>query len=299
MTVTTLSPEEQAAVTGLAGAAATELALPIDLPPDDPSPAASDDRSAGAALTCLSALLSTAAFGWIAGSIFTGALGRLTGLAGATLGVAVVALSTRSRRPSFVQYAGAMTAVVIGALLVLPDVSGGASLPSLVVEAVRGGGLGMPPVAFDPGWRFLLFVACALLGEAAAGLALGLDRPRVAAAVALPLVIGAALLQPPGNEVVGTLVALLLLVGSLTVSLGADLAGDGSGAGFELRRLARGAVALVVLGAVLAGTAQVGFLFPKASSEQVIPPMSTWSCSWSTPAVVILHVPCARVGSER
>lgn len=272
--MTILAPEEQAAVTGLTDAAASDLDLAADLPPDDPSPAAGAERPAGAALTCLSALLATAAFGWIAGSVFAGPLARLIGLAGAVLGVGVVLLSTRSRRPSLVQYGGAIAAVVLGALLVLPDATGGSSLPSLVTEAVRGGGLGMPPVAFDPGWRFLLLIACALLGQAAAGLALGLDRPRIAAVVALPFVVGAALLQPPGGEVVGTLVALLLLVGSLSVSLGADLAGDGTGGrAFELRRLARGAGALVVLGALLAGTAQLGFLFPESSSEQVVPPM--------------------------
>lgn len=249
----------------------TVTELPVELPPDD----IVDEVPAGAGLACLSALLATASFGWLAGSIFSGPLARFVGLGGALLGVGAVALSLRSRRPSFVQYAGAVVAVIVGALLVLPDATGGsASLPSLVVEALRGGGLGLPPVAFDPGWRFLLLVACALLGETAAGLALALDRPRICAAVVLPFVIGAALLQPPGSEVSGTLIALLLLVGSLVVSLGADLAGEGSGGpAFELRRLARGAAALVVLGALLAGTAQLGFLFPEASKEQVIPPM--------------------------
>ena len=269
MTLTSLPPDEQAAVAGLTDAAQTPD-LPTELPPDE----APQQPAAGVALTCLSALLATAGFGWIAGSVFAGPLGRVVGLLGAALGVGVIALSTRSRRPSVVQYAGAGLAVVVGALLVLPDATGGgASLPSLVVEAIRGGGLGLPPVAFDPGWRFLLLVLVALLGETAAGLALGLDRPRLAAAVVLPFVVGAALLQPPG-QLLGTLVALLLLVGSLAVSLGADLVGDGSGGrAFELRRLARGAGALVVLGGLLAGTAQVGFLFPEQSSEQVVPPM--------------------------
>ena len=270
MTLMDLPPDERAAVAGLVDAGSADE-LPQDLPPDD---APSAEPPAGAGMTCLAALLATAAFGWIAGSIFSGGLARVVGLLGAAYGVGVVALSTRSRRPSLVQYAGAAGAVVLGALLVLPDAGGGTSLPSLVVEAVRGGGLGMPPVAFDPGWRFLLLVACALLGEAAAGLALGLDRPRVSAVVVLPLVVGAALLQPPGGEVTGTLVALLLLVGSLTVSLGADTAGEGTaGRGFELRRLARGAAGLAVLGGLLAGTAQLGFLFPKSSAEQVVPPM--------------------------
>ena len=270
MTLTELPPDERAAVAGLAGAATADD-LPSELPPDD---APEVEAPAGAGLTCLSALLASAAFGWIAGSIFSGGLARLVGVLGAAYGVGVVLLSTRSRRASPVQYAGAAGALVLGALLVLPDASGGTSLPSLVVEAVRSGGLGMPPVAFDPGWRFLLLVVCALLGITSAGLALGLDKPRATAAVVLPLVVGAALLQPPGSEITGTLVALLLLVGSLAVSLGADLAGDGTGGrGFELRRLGRSAAALVLLGGLLAGTAQLGFLFPSSSAEQVIPPM--------------------------
>ena len=249
-----------------------------DLPVDDaPEPAAAPEEGAPSApplLTCASALLATAAFGWVAGSVFDGLLPRLIGLLGAVLGVAVVYLSTRVRNPSLVQYGGAAVAVVIGALLVVPFTGDGTSLPSLVVEAVRGGGLGQPPVAFDPGWRFLLLVTVALLGEACAGLALSLDKPRSAALLVLPFVVGGSLLQPPETEVLATLVALLLLVGSLAVSFGADLAAEGAGDGrFELRRLARGAVALVLLGGALFGTAQVGFLFPPPSAQDVVPPM--------------------------
>jgi hypothetical protein len=238
-------------------------------PPEDPV-----EPTPGVGPTCGSALLATAAFGWLAGSIFSGLLARGIGLLGAALGVGVVLLSTRTRRPSIVQYAGAALALVVGALLVAPFAQGGTDLPSLVVEALRGGGLGQPPVAFDPGWRFLLLVAVALLGQTSAGLALAYARPRIAAAVALPFVVGASLLQPPSSELTGTLVALLLLVASLAVSFGADLAADGSTSGsFELRRLARGAAALVALGAVLAGASQLTFLFPAPSAQAVVPPM--------------------------
>ncbi len=241
---------------------------------DAPPPVADATPSAPPLLTCASALLATAAFGWVAGSVFDGVLPRLVGLLGALLGVGVAYLSTRVRNASLVQYGGAALAVVAGALLVVPFTDGGSSLPSLVVEALRSGGLGQPPVAFDPGWRFLLLVTVALLGEASAGLALSLDRPRTAALAVLPFVVGGSLLQPPESEVLATLVALLLLVGSLAVSFGADLAAEGAGDGrFELRRLARGAVALVLLGGALFGTAQVGFLFPPPSAQDVVPPM--------------------------
>lgn len=224
-------------------------------------------------LTCASALLATLAFGWVAGSVFDGWAARGVGMLGAVIGVGAVLLSTRVRNPSLVQYAGAAVAAVTGALLVVPFTDGGSSLPSLVVEALRGGGLGQPPVAFDPGWRFLLLVTVALLGETSAGLALALGRPRLAALVVLPFVVGGALLQPAETEVTATLVALLLLVGSLAVSFGADLAAEGAGDGrFELRRLARGAVALVALGGALLATAQIGFLFPPPSAQAVVPP---------------------------
>lgn len=230
--------------------------------------------TAPAGLICASALLATAAFGWVAGSVFDGWLPRLVGLLGAVLGVGVAYASTRVRNPSLVQYGGAALAVVAGALLVVPFTDGGSSLPTLVSEAIRSGGLGQPPVAFDPGWRFLLLVTVALLGEACAGLALSLDKPRATALLALPFVVGGALLQPAETEVVATLVALLLLIGSLAISFGADLAADGAGDGrFELRRLARGAGALVLLGGLLFGTAQIGFLFPPPTAQDVVPPM--------------------------
>jgi hypothetical protein len=247
--------------------------LPVDAPAGKPGVEPSGP-SAPPALVCGSALLATAAFGWVAGSVFDGWLPRVVGLLGPMIGVGVVYASTRVRNPSLVQYGGAALAVVLGALLVVPFTDDDTSLPSLVVEAIRGGGLGQPPVAFDPGWRFLLLVTVALLGEACAGLALSLDKPRAAALVVLPFVTGAALLQPPESEVAGTVVALLLLIASLAVSFGADLAAEGAGDGrFELRRLARGAVSLVLLGAALFGTAQVGFLFPPPTAQDVVPPM--------------------------
>ena len=104
----------------------------------------------GVAVTGLAALLAAAAFGWIAGGIFAGALPRVLGLLGAAYGVSVALASTRSRRPSLVQYVGAAGAVVLGALVVLP-VADGISVPTLVSQALRGGGLGLPPVPFDPG----------------------------------------------------------------------------------------------------------------------------------------------------
>ncbi len=239
--------------------------------PDQPESALS---LAPAELTCAAAALSTMAFGWLAGTVFEGWLARALALTAACLGAGAAYLSTRARKPSFIQYGGAVVAVVLGALTAVAATGADANLAQLVADAVRGGGLSQPPVAFDPGWRFLLVVTVALLGEASAGLALSLNRPRTAALLSLPFVVGGAVLQPPESEVTATVVALLLLVGSLAVSFGADLTAQGAGSGaFELRRLGRGALAVAVLGAVMFATAQVGFLFPPPASQRVVPPM--------------------------
>ena len=223
-----------------------------------------EEPAAPTLLTSLSSLLAACAFGWIVGNVFSGTLPKVLGLLAAAYGVGVAALSTRSRRPSLVQYAGSAGAFVLAALVVQP-VADGVGLATLIQDALRGGGLGQPPVTFDPGWRFLLVVAVALLGVSAAAFALSLERPRAAPAVVLPLVVGAALLQPPG-ALGGTIVALLLLVASLSVALGSDT-------GLDLRRLAKGAVALTAVGGLLAGGAQLSFLFPTTSADQTVPPM--------------------------
>ena len=252
-----------------------DLEVEAESPPEaPPGPEDRTELPAPAVPICGSALLATGAFAWVAGSVFEGWLPRAVALAAALLGVGAVFLSTRTSRPSLTQYAGALAGAAAGALLAVSVAGGDANLPGIVVEALRGGGLGQPPVAFDPGWRFLLFVSVALLGEATAGLALSLNRPRVAAVLVVPFVVGGALLQPAEGEVVATLVALLLLVASLAVSFGADLASQGAASGsFELRRLGRGALALVVLGGALFATAQVGFLFPPPADDEVVPPM--------------------------
>lgn len=242
-------------------------------PPDIGPPGAEAAPPAPAGLTCGAAALSTMAFAWLVSGVFDGYPARVVALLAASVGVAIVYLSTRARRPALVQYAGAAATVLIGAGLAVSSAAADASLPTLVVEALRGGGLGQPPLAFDPGWRFLLFVTVALLGGACSGLALSFNKPRSAAVLTLPFVVGAALLQPSESEIGGTVIALLLLVGSLALSMGADLAAQGASSGaFELRRLARGALALGLLGAAVFATAQVGFLFPPPAAPSVVPP---------------------------
>ena len=75
---------------------------------------------------------------------------------------------------------------------------GSANLTSLIVDAVKGGGLGQPPVPFDPGWRFVFVVLFAVVSAAGLALAVNLARPQLAVAFPLPVVLGAALLPTRG-----------------------------------------------------------------------------------------------------
>jgi hypothetical protein len=234
----------------------------------------SEEEPAGVLLTSAAAFLASAAAGWMCAGIFRGGFPRLIGLLGPVIGVGTIALSYRTKRPSFVQYLAVPIAVVVGALLVLPDAQGGsANLPGLVAEAVRSGGIGQPPVPFDPGWRFLLLLLITVVSAGSTALALGMNKPKIAVLLPVPVIFGAALIQPPGATFVSTVVALVLAIGAMSVAFGGDLAKERTTSGaFEVRRLGRGAGILAALVAALIGLSQLGFLFPDSSADQVIPP---------------------------
>ena len=220
--------------------------------------------------TCLAITLSTAAAAVMLSGVFTGATPRVVALAPAVVGPSIVLLSYRFSRPALVQYLTAPLAIAIGTVLALAGGgTGSASLPTLVADAVRGGGLGQPPVAFVPGWRFLLVVVITMLGAGAASLGTGLSRPRLGICVAVPAVVGGALVQPPGSAVTNSAISLVLLVAGLVV---ASTATDAAGASFEIVRLVRAVGGLVLLGVALTVLGQAGFLLPTAKQEHVVPP---------------------------
>lgn len=247
---------------------------PQGSPRPDGDPIQPEPRPAAATLTCLAAFLAAAGAAWMAAGLFAGLQARVVAVLGAGVGAGMVMLSYRVRKPALVQSLVVPMAVLVGALLLLPFATGGsATLPGLVGEALQQGGLGQPPVPFDPGWRFLLLVFTSLVGAAAAALAVGLDRPRLSLLIPLPLLFVAALVQPSAGAVVSSGIALLLLVGGLVVCYGVELGREGATSGeFEVRRLLRGAAALALVVAVMAGLSQAGFLFPDSSDELVIPP---------------------------
>jgi hypothetical protein len=225
-------------------------------------------------LTCVAALLAGASAGWMAAGVFGGGAARAVAVLGAAAGAFLVALSYRTPRPATVQYLALPAAVLVAGAVVVVDSGTSADLVRLVTDALFSGGIGQPPVPFDPGWRFLLTLLTMLLTSGAAAVAIGYARPNLAVALPVPLVFATALVQPAEVETVSTVVAFVLVIAGLAVAYGVELAASGVSSGrFELTRLLRGAGALAVLAVglvVLANAAS--FLLPEARDEQVVPP---------------------------
>jgi len=232
--------------------------------------------SAGVApgATALAAFCSTSAAAWMMGGIYRDFLAHGVALLGAVFGVGIVALAYRTRRGRGLQYLVIPVAVLVGAILVAPDARGGsASLPGLVVDAMRSGGLLQPPVSFDPGWRMILVVIFALLGAGATSAAISLRRPKLAVLIPVPVTIGAAFIQPADVETLQTVVSLVLIVGGLAIAYGAELGSQGAlGAGFESRRLLRSAAMAGGIAIVVALLSSFGALFPQPQHNRVVPP---------------------------
>lgn len=245
-----------------------------DRPPTQPVIPVSSAASIPVLRIALAGFLSTAAAGWMLTGVFNSFAARAIGIGACAVGAGIVAASFLTRRPTLVQYLVLPVAMVLGALLVLPDARGGsANLAHLVVEAIRSGGLAQPPIAFDPGWRFLVMVFFAMLSAGAAALAIALNRPKLAVALPIPVIMAAALVQPARGEILTSAVAIGSLLAALAVSFGTELAVDGQASGsFEVRRLGRGAAMIGGLALVTVLVSKAGFLFPQTTHERVVPP---------------------------
>lgn len=245
----------------------------------DPTPAPAgvevspEAERKAAFLAALAGWCATAGAAWVLSGVFLGWGPRLLALLAATIGPTAVALSIRTQRGSPVQIGGMAAGVLLASGAGLAGRTGSTGLPQLVADALRSGGLAQAPVAFDPGWRVLLVLIVSLLGVAAAGLAVATRRPRLAVAVAAPVVAAGTLVQPAEAEVLSAAVALGFVVAAFGVAAAADLVREGaSSGGFELRRAGRGAGLLALLIAALVGASQIGVLLPDPKEDVVVPP---------------------------
>jgi hypothetical protein len=253
-----------------------EVAVPAPMP----VPVIDDNDEGGGGVArpsrvVLAALLATWAAAWVAGGVFQGWLARPVALAGAAAGVGGVWLAVRRGKP-VLQYFVVPAAFVLGymAALLLPNDTGvTGTVPDLVRRAIDNGGLATPPVPFDPGWRFLVVALLALIGAAATSLSIGMNRPKLALLVPLPVVVAGALSQPEGSEALAGVVALVLLVAALMMSFSAELSEEAdTGPRFEVRQLLRGLGGVAASLLVLAGLSQASLLFPAPDTDRAAKP---------------------------
>ncbi|HEX9890172.1 MAG TPA: transglutaminase domain-containing protein, partial [Nitriliruptorales bacterium] len=225
--------------------------------------------------TSLAASLGGAGAGWMLGGAFDGYLPEIAGVVAAVVAGTFAGWTYRLRRPTGPQLFMLPGAIVLAALFTVVTTGVEVTqIPDLVVESLRQGGLALPPVAFDPGWRVLVVLISAFVTITGATTAVSLDKARIGVAIPGAVALVTILLQPAGDELVAVAVALVLGIAGLAVAYGAELARDGTmtEGGFEVRRLARaGGIALLLVAALVA-LGQIGFLFPEADTNQVVPP---------------------------
>ncbi|HXA43104.1 MAG TPA: transglutaminase domain-containing protein [Candidatus Solibacter sp.] len=225
--------------------------------------------------TALAAAVSSAGAAWVISSMFRDFAAHLVALGGVALGVGLIILSYRVMRAAALQYAVIPVALLVGAALVAPDAHGGTmNTPALIMDSLRAGGLLQPPVAFDPGWRFILLVLFALLAAGSASVAIATNRPKLGVAIPVPLAAAGALIQPGDAEILTAAVALVCGVLAMTLAYGAELgsAGQQLSSAFETRRLLRGGAMALGLAVVVIGISRFGVLFPQPDTNHVVPP---------------------------
>ncbi|HVV75735.1 MAG TPA: transglutaminase-like domain-containing protein [Mycobacteriales bacterium] len=273
--------------------------------PPGPEPAEESDEAVvevgRPSYVALSAASSTLGAAWLAAHLFHSvAAPFLCAALGVLLGTGLVWLSTRFERRSLLQYAAVPVLALAGAILTTTAPGGGGSLPSLINRTIHTGGLRNPPVPFDPGWRFLAVVLFGFLAAAATSAALTFARPKLAVGLPSLVTLAVALLQPKDGGLGATVGAVVLVVAGLALAFGADLARQVStGAGFEARRLIRGAVLLAVAVAILVGIAQSSFLFPATKHNAVIPPRKPPASPALPPNQVLFSVRSSAPGPWR
>jgi hypothetical protein len=244
-----------------------------DAPPAGPAPAAPPPQ-APPLLTLAAVAMGAAGAAWMTGGIFRDGLARGVGVLGVLVAMAMLSAATRLERPALVQYLVLPVAGLVGGALVLPQAgSGSSSIPSLIGSAIRSGGVLQPPIAFDPGWKFILVILFAGLTAAGASLALALNRPRLGVVVALPVTVVTAIVQPDSAVVVSAIGAIILTAAALAVAYGAELARSGAiTLQFETNRLLRGGALVLVLAVGVGLLSRSGLLFPQTQRSYVSPP---------------------------
>lgn len=210
----------------------------------------------------LAAALATSAAGLVGGGIFGSWAARATGVVGAFGGAAYALAALRSRRSVLLQALLPVVLAVAGAASLVPRGESPGALPALIGDAVSAGRLFRPPVPYDPGWTPLLLMLTAAISFGAAFVAVSTKRPKLAIAIPLPMVALTGITQPASGEFLAGVFAFLPVLAAFGVIFGEDRATQ-LDRSFEIKRLARGALAFIPIVLALVVLSSASFLFPK------------------------------------
>jgi hypothetical protein len=203
------------------------------------------------------------------GGIFGSWPARLFCVFAAAAGIGWSWVCARSRRRATLQFLLPVIALGLAALSLFGTDGGPAELPSLARDAIDAGRALRPPIPFDAGWHPILVVVMFLLAFAAGSAGTVLDRPKLALVIPLPLLGLTAISQPPTGQALAGLLAVVPVIGGLTVLFGDQGGVSGLTREFEFRRIVKaGSYMVGVLAVIIAlNTFGAGLLFPQPAYD--------------------------------
>lgn len=200
------------------------------------------------------------------GGVFLGVSPRIYAAVAGLLGTGLALLAARVRRPAAANFLIIGGLFVIGLLMVVPTGLGNlASLSGLVRSAAESGNVLRPPVEFTPGWHAVQGWLLGIVGFVACWIAVVVRKPSIGMLVPLPVAALAGISVPKVAQVPSGIVVLALFAAALGVLSSAAELGEGDERpplGYELKRLAKGLVFILVVTVVLALLSRSSILFP-------------------------------------
>ena len=252
------TPEAQAALAGGGGLPpAPEEEVVVERPPSMRLAVAVGFPVAAAAL--------------MIGGVFRGVEPRIYAVVAGILGVALAAIVVRVKRPIVALAAMVVGLFVIGVLMVVPgNPSDAGSVAALARDSARHSDLLRPPVPFEPGWHAIVGWLLAIIGFAAAWLAMAVRKPSIALLLPLPFAAFAGISVPDNQQVASGLAVLVLFAIGLGLLSSEQSVGDDDERppiGYEIRKAIKAMPLLAVIVVALYFVSKAGFLFPSPAID--------------------------------
>jgi hypothetical protein len=233
----------------------------------------------------------------MAGGVFTGVEARVYGAVAGLLGIGLALIANRQRRLTTTLLIVAVGIFAIGMLMVVPTGVGNVtSITTLVKKANLEGDLTRPPVPFIEGWHAILGWMMAVVGFAAAWVAVAFRKPALALVIPVPFAALGGISVPKDQQVASGIVVLVLFVfGLVLLSSTSGLEGDEKpSVAYELRNAVRSLIVIAPVTVLLILASQVDFLFPKPTVNPAEEPQKPKT----VPLSKVIDRPLFRVRSE-